>query len=58
MSDPVKLLPSEAQPAGHGGTPDLPQPKTPMEWAQQRGQDPPKRRRSRRKGEATDTPAS
>jgi hypothetical protein len=31
------LLPTEAESAGHGATPELPKPKTPKEWAEQRG---------------------
>ena len=31
------IKPTEEQPAGHGDTPDLPQPKSPKEWAEQRG---------------------
>jgi len=34
----AKIKPTEEQPAGHGGTPDLPVPKTPKEWAEARGE--------------------
>lgn len=33
----AKILPSEAQPPGHGATPELPEPKSPKEWAEARG---------------------
>jgi len=34
----AKILPTEAQPAGHGATPPLPEPLTPKEWAARRGE--------------------
>ena len=34
----AKIKPTEAQPAGHGATRDLPTPKTPKEWAEARGE--------------------
>jgi hypothetical protein len=33
----AKILPSEAQPPGHGATRELPEPKSPQEWAEARG---------------------
>jgi len=30
------ILPTQQQPAGHGSTPDLPEPKSPTEWAEAR----------------------
>ena len=33
----AKILPSEEQPAGHGATRELPEPKSPKEWAEARG---------------------
>jgi hypothetical protein len=32
------IMPTDTQPAGHGGTPELPQPKTPLQWAELRGE--------------------
>jgi len=33
----AKIKPTEAQPAGHGATRELPTPQTPKEWAEARG---------------------